>query len=153
MATLTLLYKFSYPIDNTYVSGGSLVAPVTVATGSTIKLDQTVATASATVKCLLTKGSDGTPALATYDINTTPNAIVIISSTAGWVELQGASAADNSTIPVLANTPLFLSGAGISTYAAGAEFANLTAGSPTQITRINYLQKTGSAGTVRIVVI
>lgn len=153
MANSDLYYRLRLAADGRYVDVGSLSVPVTTASIGTPKVDQTFSIATATVTAILNIGAG-----ATDDLPAAGFALcVIVSSVKGWVELQGASAADNSIIPIAANVPLIIGpsvadaslGGGLKTYSASGQFTNTA--SAVSIVKINYLQKTGSAATVRVV--
>lgn len=150
MATWSLYYNWELPIDGKLVSGGSRSLPTTATISNGVKHDATYSVAAGVVgppvtniKVLLNVGSAATDDIAAF------TALVIVASLAGWIEVLGTNAADNSVIPIAANIPLFLgpSTNGTMAYNAGGGFA----GAQQNITKISYCHTTAGAATVRVV--
>lgn len=161
MATVNVYYRWDVPIDGESKSGGSLSLPVTVTAAGGVKHDATYTVASAAadppavgdVKVLLNVGATATDDIAA-PASPALSLVIITSTKTGYVELTGTAAADNSTIPILANVPLFLGGltgnvltGGTKTYNAAGGFAGTTC----NITKISFFQKSGANATVRVV--
>jgi len=148
MATANFYSLVSVSLDGNKLELGSAGTPVTLALASTsVKHDATYSVANTAKRVLLNVGATATDDIASY------LCAIILSTTAGLVEITGTNAADNSTIPVLANVPLVLgksvndaTGGGTVAYAAAGDFA----GAAQNITKINFKNNSGAACVVRI---